>query len=59
MNESKRRRKFHDAIGEEPMPAEIESQTRVALKPKFETSHATPRDLFSIRRLAAQERLHP
>lgn len=32
MNESKLRHKFHEAIGDQPMPAELESQTRVALK---------------------------
>lgn len=43
MNESKLRRKFHAAIGEEPVPTELESQTRVALKRQMETSHARPR----------------
>lgn len=40
MNESKLRSKFHEAIGEEALPAEFESQTRVALKRQIEAPRA-------------------
>lgn len=43
MNESRPRRKFHEAIGEEPVPAELESQTRVALKRQVDTPRARMR----------------